>query len=226
MMGRSRGQREVRPAGPGRPRASQPLFGILLLLCLGGCAGAGKATGSLRAESLNDDPVVLNAQYTAVVYARDDDDTISFFLSEIPVEDLLAGDISEGQVMHIELLWRPKAGSTPMDSSATNASIRHIIMAGGELGVYGGAGFALPQGQPGGDRMRISLRDATIRLLESTDGFADPLTPARMTGSFTARHDPQLVRKLHWAISQVVTNALGRSRFVARPVEAGDAAGS
>jgi hypothetical protein len=226
MMPRSRGQREVRPAGQCLFRALPALLAIIAVYCLAGCAGSGKATGSLRAESLGDDPVVLNARYVAAVYARDDDDTISFFLSEVPVEDLLDGDITDGQVMHLELLWRPKAGSTPMDSSATNASIRHVIMVDGELGLYGGAGFALPQGQPGKDRMRISLRDATLRLLESTDGFADPLTPARMTGSFTAIHDPQLVRKLHWALSQVVTNALGRSRFVARPVESADAAGS
>lgn len=217
-MRRSRGQRDVRSAGPRLVRALFISSVLMLTFCLAGCTGGAKATGSLRAESLNDDPVVLNAQYVSVVYARDDDDTVSFFLSEVPVEDLLEGDITEGQVMHIELLWRPKAGSTPMDSSATNASIRHVIMVDGELGVYGGAGFALPRGRPGQDRMRISLRDATIRLLESTDGFADPLTPARMTGNFTAIHDPQLVRKLHRAISQVVTNALGRSRFVARPV--------
>jgi hypothetical protein len=224
MTCRPKAHREVRSLPPRLPRSI--LLLILFLFVAGGCAGGGAATGSLRAESLGDDPVVLNARYVAVVYAQDDDDTLSFFLTEVPVEDLLAGEIAEGQVMHIELLWRPKAGATPMDSSATNASIRHVIMIDGELGLYGGAGFAMPRGEPGKDRMRISLRDATIRLLESTDGFADPLTPARMTGNFTAIHDPQLARKLHWAISQVVTNALGRSRFVARPPAEGDPAGS
>lgn len=224
MMCRRKGNREIRSVPPRLPRPLLLLILFMFIAC--GCAGRGAATGSLRAESLGDDPVVLNARYVAAIYAQDDDGTLSFFLSEVPVEDLLAGEITDGQVMHIELLWRPKAGATPMDSSATNASIRHIIMTGGELGLYGGAGFAMPRGEPGEDRMRISLRDATIHLLESTDGFADPLTPARMTGNFTALHDPQLARKLHWAISQVVTNALGRSRFVARPPADGDHAGS
>jgi hypothetical protein len=103
-----------------------------------------------------------------------------------------------------------------MDASATNAIIRHVVISSGEVGVYGGAGFALPKGDPGDDTLKVSLRDATVRLLEATDGFADPLSPARVTGAFSAEHDPKLARKVHRAISQLVTNALGRSRFVRR----------
>ncbi len=122
--------------------------------------------------------------------------------------------MTEGQVLHIELLWEPKPGATPMDSSATNASIRHIVIAGGEVGVYGGAGFASPRGKPGKPRLTISLRDASLTLLEASAGFTDLLSPARLTGRFTAVHDPRKSRELHYAVSQIVTNALGRSRFV------------
>ena len=37
---------------------------------------------------------------------------------------------------------------------------------------------------------------------------------ATVTGTFTARHDPELARKIHRAISQVVTDAMGETRFV------------
>ena len=60
----------------------------------------------------------------------------------------------------------------------------------------------------------MSLRNSSVRLEESTSGFVDPLTPARIDGSFTAQHDPQLTRKIQLAISQYVTNAMGRSQFV------------
>ena len=116
--------------------------------------------------------------------------------------------------MHLELLWVPRAGATPMDSSATNVTIRHIVMSGGEVGVYGGAGFAIPGSDPGAARLRISVRDTTLRLLDSTDGFKDPLSPTRVVGSFTAKLDPVKSLKLRHAMSQLVTNALGRSTYV------------
>ena len=101
-----------------------------------------------------------------------------------------------------------------MDSSATNVSIRHIIIADGEVGVYGGAGFAMPRGEPGKKKLPIALKDGTVRLLESTDGFNDLLSPAKITGDFTAYLQPETARMIHRAISQLVTNALGKSRLV------------
>ncbi len=188
---------------------------MLLIVCvLPGCAGFSGGGGKLRAESLGGDPVVLGTQYTTVVYEHKSDGETSFFLSDIPVEELLAGNVRQGQVMHIDLLWAPKAGATPMDSSATNVSIRHVIISDGEVGVYGGAGFAMPRGKPGKGKLPVALQDSTVRLLESTDGFQDLLSPAKVTGDFTAYHDAELARKIHRAISQLVTNALGRSRLV------------
>jgi hypothetical protein len=192
---------------------------LLLLLLLAavvvcGCAGGGESGGALRTESLGSDPVALPADYATVVYAHHPEGDTSFILSDVPVRRLLDGTVTEGQVMHVELLWQPKAGATPMDPSATNASIRHIVISGGELGVYGGAGFAMPRGKPGRDQLTITVRDATLRLLEATEGFADPLGAARVTGTFTAELDPRLTRKLQRAVTQFVTNALGRSRFV------------
>ena len=61
---------------------------------------------------------------------------------------------------------------------------------------------------------QVSLRDASLTLLDSSDGFRDLLGPTQLTGTFTAVHDPRRCRQLHYAISQLVTDALGRSRFV------------
>jgi hypothetical protein len=191
------------------------LLGLVgLLLMTASCVGGGQVQGSIRAESLGEPPAVLNAEYVSIVYFHDPNGETSFLLTDVPARELLAGDVRHAQVMHVQLLWQPKAGATPMDATATNATIRHVIVVDGEVGIYGGAGFALPNGKLGHGRIQVALRDATVRLLESTDGFKDPLTPARITGSFTAENDPQLARKVHRAISQIVTTALGRTRFV------------
>ncbi|MCH8153337.1 MAG: hypothetical protein IH830_13305 [Planctomycetes bacterium] len=179
-----------------------------------GC-GAGQPSGVLRAESLGRESVVLIGRYVTAFYAQNDSaETTSFFLSDLPLEQLLSGRVDQGLVVHLDLLWIPEAGATPMDSSATNATIRYIVIASGEVGIYGGAGFAVPHGEPGQNTLTVSLRDASLTLLESTDGFVDLLSPARLTGDFTAVLDSRRARQIHYAVSQLVTDALGRSRLV------------
>jgi len=188
---------------------------ILVVATTSGCAGGGRR-GALRTQSIGEEPVFLSSDLPTVVYAYDPDRGTSFMLTDVPVEDLLAGTAEDGQVIHIELLWEPRAGNTPIAASATNVMIHHVVLAGGEVGFYGGAGFAIPRGSPGDRRIKVSLYDATVRLLESTEGFIDPLSPARVTGSFSAVHDPLLARKIQRAASQLVTNAMGRSMVVSR----------
>ena len=187
--------------------------GIVTLAALAGCA-AGGSSGSLRAESLGASPVVLSCDYVTAFYAARKGATTSFFLADVPLNELLSGEMTRGNVVHLDLLWVPKAGNTPMDSSATNVSIRFVVFADGELGVYGGAGFALPDGEAGAATLGLELRDASLTLLDSTDGFVDLLSPARLTGRVTARLSEERMRQMRYAVSQLVTNALGRSSFV------------
>ncbi len=189
---------------------------IALLVGLPPMAGcvSGRPSGNLRAESLGVNPVFLDQDFTTSVYAELNSTETSFFLTDIPIEDLFAGNVSTGMVVHLDLLWVPSAGATPMDSSATNVSIRYVLFADGEVGIYGGAGFALPRGTVGDGTMSLSLRDASLTLLDSTDGFVDLLSPARLTGKLTARLDLNRSRRMAWAVNQIVTNALGYIRLV------------
>jgi hypothetical protein len=188
---------------------------------IGGCVGP-DGVGTLEARSLGEEPLALPGQYVAAFYLHNPDSETSFLLSDVPLESLIEGAMTPptphtpptGQILHLELLWLPKPGATPMDRSATNVSIRYVIMSEGEIGLYGGAGFAAPRGKPGKRRLRMTLRDASLTLLDSSEGFRDVLGPTMLTGTFTAVHDPRRCRQLHYAISQIVTNALGRSRFV------------
>ncbi len=182
-------------------------------VCAAGCS-LGRASATLRAESLGEDPVYLNCDYTHAVYARLGSTETSFYLTDIPLEDLLEGNVTTGMVVHLDLLWQPTAGNTPMDRSATNVSVRYIVFADGEVGIYGGAGFAMPRGKLGKGAMSLSLRDASLTLLDSTAGFVDLLSPARLTGKVTADLDEQRARQMASAMNQIVTNALGYTRLV------------
>ena len=90
----------------------------------------------------------------------------------------------------------------------------YIVVSHGQVGLYVGAGFALPSGKLDGDSVTISLREASLELAEATDGFIDLLTPAQISGRFSARSNPEQVRQLHVSLSQFVTDALGKTRFV------------
>lgn len=170
--------------------------------------------GSLSVQSLGDSPVQLATDFTTSVFAHDPDADTSFWLSDVSVDDLLAGRVESGQIVHIDLLWVPKAGSTPMDNSATNASIRYIVISHGQVGLYVGAGFALPKNDLNADSVTIFLRDASLELIESTEGFIDLLTPAQLSGRFSAQRNSEQVRELQVSLSQFVTDALGKTRFV------------
>jgi hypothetical protein len=184
-----------------------------MLVALAGCSTGG-SSGSLIAEALGTNPVILPREYVTGFYADHDATETSFLVADVPLEKLLSGKVTRGIVVHLDLLWVPEPGSTPMDRSATNVSIRFVVFADGEVGVYGGAGFAIPDGKAGATTLGLELRDASLTLLDSTDGFVDLLSPARLTGTVSARLNEKRTHQMLYAVSQLVTNALGHSRFV------------
>jgi len=188
------------------------ILAILALACTG-CAGP-RGSGELRVEARGAQRARLNTNFDTAVYHPNDHNVASFYLTNANVEELLEGKIDEGQIVHIELLWNPIAGRTPLDESAANISVRHIIITGGQAGVYGGAGFATASGDVGEDTIKLSIPDATLSLLDSTPGFADMLSPALLIGDVKAVHDPSLAKKLGLAASQVVTNMLRKPQYV------------
>ena len=153
--------------------------------------------------------MALEGEYITAFYADGDSVETSFILSDVGLDQLLSGKFNRGHVVRVDLLWMPKPGATPMDSSATNASIRYVIVADGELGIYAGAGFALPKGDASGRSIAVRLRDASMELVDSTDGFVDLLSPASLTGTFTATHNDPRTRQLFAALRRLENNALG-----------------
>jgi hypothetical protein len=196
-------------------------FALALLLATVAITGCGArmpfvsaAAGTMRVQSLGEQPVSLSGRLRTSLYGDAADVETTFILADAPVERILSGEVVQGQIFHIELLWLPRAGWTPTSADATNASIRYIVISNGEVGVYAGAGFALPRGSIGSKNVTVTVQDASLRLVEHTPGFVDLLTPARLSGTFTADHDPRKTVQAHYAMSQIVTDALGRSMFV------------
>jgi len=170
--------------------------------------------GRLHLYSLGSSAAVLPASFTTAVYARSEHNVASFYLCDGPIDDITRGRLEQGQIVHIELLWSPKPGKTPLDPSAANVSVRHIVIVDGEFGIYGGTGFATTSGGIGSSRVSVHIPDSTLTLIESSDRFADLLTPGRLSGSFTAVLDEPLARRVGMGASQIVTNLLGESRWV------------
>ncbi|MHC5022960.1 MAG: hypothetical protein ACYTGG_03475 [Planctomycetota bacterium] len=199
------------------------ILGAAALFCLvvAAVAGCRGSAGSLRAESIGDRPVTLISRFKTACFSFRPEGETSFLLTDLADEELLEGAVENGQIMHVSLLWEPKPGSTPMDSAATNVAIRYVILSNGEMGIYEGGGFAIPSRPPRTGRVSLTVRDASIRLLDSTPGFVDQLTPARISGRFSASRDDERARLIRLAASQIATNSLGRTRFVrdSRPVE-------
>eukprot|EP00913_Durusdinium_trenchii_P006007 g5619.t1 len=122
------------------------------------------------------------------------------------------GDPSiSGQMVHVHMFVRPKPGRTPIQQTAISATVRHLIIANGQVGMYTGAGFMFPSGTPGDKIFGGSITRADLRLERATPGFTDRLGPAEMTISFGARNDPQLSDELHRRIELLA--------LAAQPVE-------
>lgn len=207
------------PRCPGRPARLVLIGSCLCCLLMARCSGGNGVVGQIRAESVGAERVVLDSEFITAYYLHDAASRTAVFLSDVPLEDLLDGRIDTGQVIHIEVLWVPKAGKTPLDGTATNVSIRHIVFSNGELGVYEGGGFAMPSGKFGAKEVSLELRSSTMTLGSRTAGFVDQLSPAQVTGKLTARRDDKITRQIQFAISQIVTDAMGESQTVQKKAQ-------
>ena len=77
-----------------------------------------------------------------------------------------------------------------------------------------GGGFGWPKGTPGKTGFGLNIAGSNLALLDSTDGFRDLLTPARLLGSIGAPLDETVAIRMRDTVSQIVTNRLGRSQWV------------
>lgn len=169
---------------------------LFLLLCfLGGAISlpACRAPGARLTVDSIEHPVTLAPEIQTAIYRAVDLNTADIYLSDIPIATLLdeASNMPSvvGNVIHIHLFIYPSAGRVPVGRNACNVTVRHVVLARGRAGMYGGGGFLLPDAPPGQDTFGATVRELTLQLLRYDSGFIDRLGAARMTGDFKARRD-------------------------------------
>ena len=194
---------------------------LLLLGLLSGCSymnstyqWMGGFSTDMKVESISVDPVYITTKYTTATCAEGEDVESDLWLTDIPVPDLAAGTAQNGQIIHIELLWSPRPGYTPIDYEAANIAVRYIVISGNEFGIYEGGGFGYPLGDPQDGSMVLKIDSAALQLAESTDHFVDLLSPAVLSGTFNGACNAELATLIRDATSQLVTNAFDRTMYV------------
>lgn len=191
------------------------------LLGLGGLGGCSRNQADLEVHSLVSD-AAIQPEFPVRVYYPTDRNTCDVYLSDIDPSRL--SDLSDpltdvaGNIVHFHIFLMPEAGQTPIDASACNITVRHLILtaagspddgatpASVTAGLYAGGGFCLPDAEPGDPTFEGSLRDATLRLSRATPGFADRLAAARMAGSFIAPRNDDLSKAIAARIESLSRN--------------------
>ncbi len=210
----------MRPASTSSEKSEGKAFGTLALIMLmqlmilTGCMSS-QPSGNLVVSSRAENPVKLSLDLKHGSFAVQPAQH-SFFLSSVPLAELQSKELRNAVVLHAQLLWQPKPGATPVDPSATNVTLRLLLVSEGEVGLYGGAGFAWPSGDLEAGPAALDIVGSSMTLLDSTDGFRDLLSPVLLLGSTQAPLDSVQTLRFRQASSQLVTDKLGMTRWVMR----------
>ena len=143
------------------PTRLKPFYTLILaLLALPALTGCGSHASFTITSPLTG--ATLSPRLTTRAYSYADENTVDIYLSDLTPDELgvpMAPDPAKrpvGQIVHIHMFIRPSPGKTPIEPQASNCSIRHLILAPGATGLYGGGGFLLPSGSATSERWHPS----------------------------------------------------------------------
>ena len=143
------------------------------------------------------------------VFMSGDANTANVYLSDLSVDQLAnaleqGGAGVSGNLIHVHMFLMPKAGETPVEFTAANATIRHYVIADGAVGVYSGGGFFLPTAAPNGDTISARLGGTTLRLAEQSGPFVDQLEVSQLKGGVFAKRDPKAVAAIESRLPMLI----------------------
>ena len=189
---------------------------FVLVPLLTGCGSTlWTSQSALAVVSQDDTALRLRGDFNAAYYRFDSTESMTFVLIEGPEDQPV-------QAAVIRLMWSPKAGKTPINPDATNATMQYIVFADRrlseglfrEVGVYSGAGYLYLNDDPGESRLTASLWEADLLLADRSERFKDLLGQSRLRGSFTAERNSAKVQELITTLNLRVTERLGYPRLV------------
>lgn len=169
-----------------------------------GCGSS--LVGPVRLSSMTTEASLVPA-FTTSVYASADANEADMYLTDLPPEAFAPdADLATaaGQILHVRMFMAPRAGRTPIASSATTATVRHVVISRGAVGVYAGGGFFVPSSRPGEVVLGGELRDASLRVTRSTPNFRDVLGPTRITGQVRAQRDEDAARAIERRLAEIM----------------------
>jgi hypothetical protein len=171
---------------------------LMFCVCAVGLLGASQAGCSrilsaqgVRLESFQEDAALIPSPVSRA-YRAIDQASAEFYLSDIPLrilDDAETFEELEGTIVRVTLFLPPRPGKTPIESTASTATVQAAVLARGEVGIYGGGGFLLPSGRVGDRTFGGTIRDGSVRLLHATPGFVDRLGAARFQAGISAPED-------------------------------------
>ncbi len=169
----------------------------------------GGTGGELNVKSITGDEVTLRGGFEHGIYTVIDGNTATIILYDGPAEN-------PSQAVTIRMFWNPQSGRTPIDPSATNATIQYVIFGddGKQMGIYSGAGFFYPNTELGSDRLNGSVWQSSLRISDKTDGFTDTIGQARMEGKISVDRDDLGIDAAIHRLNVQVRERLGRTRLV------------
>jgi hypothetical protein len=168
----------------------------------------------LQVHRVAPDPATMKLRFHTGVCMSDPLVETSIWMTDLPLDALAAGDVKDGLILHVELLFRPRPGYTPLDATATNLAIRYIVLSRGEVGIYQGGGYGYPVGSLEGGSMSLNIQNASLSLGDHTAGFVDLLTPAVLSGTFNGPRNEAIGATIRDGADVLVSAALGRRTYV------------
>lgn len=194
-------------ADPTPHHALALLLALLAAATLPACAGVSGGRSTLEFDSTSEG-TILTPTFTTRVFDSDDPNTADIYLTDIPglATPEAKGEGMTGNILHIHMFLYPKAGKTPIDFTASNATITHVVLADGAYGVYSGGGFFLPSGKTKGRSFKGRLSNATLRPVSATSGFADLLGWNQLSGSLAAARDEDRADAIRMFLDLILNN--------------------
>lgn len=175
---------------------------ICMVLGLSGCISDSSICIQSAQSGMADTPRLPIGAYIA-----ENTNSATVYLTDLDSAALDPGtDLAgvSGRIVQINMFLRPAVGSTPMATTACSATVRHIILANGNIGVYSGGGFLSPSGHVGDPKLSGTLKGATMRLSGSYGSFVDRLGAATMRATFTAQRDEALAKRIAARVDDVL----------------------